>query len=179
MTRWCGEPCPEMVSVDRSGASNPQCLGASAGRTCLEAARPGGGSEHSAVVEVAPLIRRVIAARVRDRHVVDDLVQEAITLVRASCTRSSTTCRSRTRAAITRRISGATSTTALCSDPPPGRAASKHVLPAEAPRHCGLDAPLRSTETISGHGSPHHRVIPGGAAGRSWAITPHVALTCL
>jgi RNA polymerase sigma factor (sigma-70 family) len=50
----------------------------------LEAARPGGGSEHSAVVEVAPLIRRVIAARVRDRHVVDDLVQEALTRVMAA-----------------------------------------------------------------------------------------------
>jgi RNA polymerase sigma factor (sigma-70 family) len=47
----------------------------------LRAAEPAGGSDHSAVVEVTPLIRRVIAARVRDRHLVDDLVQEALTRV--------------------------------------------------------------------------------------------------
>jgi RNA polymerase sigma factor (sigma-70 family) len=47
----------------------------------LQAAEPTGGSDHSAVVEVTPLIRRVIAARVRDRHLVDDLVQEALTRV--------------------------------------------------------------------------------------------------
>jgi RNA polymerase sigma factor (sigma-70 family) len=47
----------------------------------LRAAQPAGGSEHSAVVEVTPLIRRVIAARIQDRHLVDDLVQEALTRV--------------------------------------------------------------------------------------------------
>jgi RNA polymerase sigma factor (sigma-70 family) len=55
--------------------------GASAGRTWLRAAEPAGGSDHSAVVEVTALIRRVIAARVHDRQLVDDLVQEALTRV--------------------------------------------------------------------------------------------------
>ena len=50
----------------------------------MQAARQGGEPEHSAVVEVAPLIRRVIAARVHDRHVVDDLVQEALVRVMAA-----------------------------------------------------------------------------------------------
>jgi RNA polymerase sigma factor (sigma-70 family) len=47
----------------------------------LRAAEPAGGSDHSAVVEVTALIRRVIAARVHDRQLVDDLVQEALTRV--------------------------------------------------------------------------------------------------
>jgi len=45
----------------------------------LRASRPAGESEHRDVVELSPLVRRVIAVRVRDRHVVDDLVQETLT----------------------------------------------------------------------------------------------------
>ncbi|HEY4725222.1 MAG TPA: sigma-70 family RNA polymerase sigma factor [Actinomycetota bacterium] len=40
--------------------------------------------EHDDVVELAPLLRRVIGARVRDRHVVEDLVQETLTRVMAA-----------------------------------------------------------------------------------------------
>lgn len=39
---------------------------------------------HSAVVELGPLIRRVVRARVQDPHVVDDLVQETLTRVMAA-----------------------------------------------------------------------------------------------
>jgi RNA polymerase sigma factor (sigma-70 family) len=37
--------------------------------------------EHGDVVELAPLLRRVIGARVRDPHLLEDLVQEALTRV--------------------------------------------------------------------------------------------------
>jgi RNA polymerase sigma factor (sigma-70 family) len=50
----------------------------------LSAGQPSGEFEHGAVVELAPLLRRVIAARVRDGHVVEDLVQEALTRVMAA-----------------------------------------------------------------------------------------------
>jgi serine/threonine-protein kinase RsbT len=63
--------------------------------TLVAAAPPGGAGlsdgqvddgrlEHGDVVELAPLLRRVIAARVRDWHVVEDLVQEALTRVIAA-----------------------------------------------------------------------------------------------
>jgi RNA polymerase sigma factor (sigma-70 family) len=39
---------------------------------------------HDDVLELAPLLRRVIAARVRDRQVVEDLVQETLTRVMAA-----------------------------------------------------------------------------------------------
>jgi len=39
---------------------------------------------HSSVVELGPLIRRVVRARVQDPHVVDDLVQETLTRVMAA-----------------------------------------------------------------------------------------------
>jgi RNA polymerase sigma factor (sigma-70 family) len=42
------------------------------------------GLDHDDVVELAPLLRRVIAARVRDGHVVEDLVQEALARVMAA-----------------------------------------------------------------------------------------------
>jgi RNA polymerase sigma factor (sigma-70 family) len=42
------------------------------------------GLDHDDVVELAPLLRRVIAARVRERHVVEDLVQEALARVMAA-----------------------------------------------------------------------------------------------
>ncbi len=47
----------------------------------LRAAEPAGASDHGEVVALSPVVRRVIAARVRDRHVVDDLVQETLTRV--------------------------------------------------------------------------------------------------
>jgi RNA polymerase sigma factor (sigma-70 family) len=50
----------------------------------LSAGQPSGEFEHGDVVELAPLLRRVIAARVRDGHVVEDLVQEALTRVMAA-----------------------------------------------------------------------------------------------
>jgi RNA polymerase sigma factor (sigma-70 family) len=46
----------------------------------------GEGPERGGLAGLAPLVRRVVAARVRDRHVVDDLVQE--TLVRVLGARS-------------------------------------------------------------------------------------------
>jgi RNA polymerase sigma factor (sigma-70 family) len=49
----------------------------SAGRTASE-------FQHDDVVELAPLLRRVIAARVRDHHVVEDLVQETLARVMAT-----------------------------------------------------------------------------------------------
>ena len=42
---------------------------------------------HTGVVEITPLVRRVVAARVRDRQVVDDVVQETLTRVMAARTR--------------------------------------------------------------------------------------------
>jgi RNA polymerase sigma factor (sigma-70 family) len=47
----------------------------------LAAPQPTGDAEHHDVVGLSPLVRRVIAARVRDRHVVDDLVQETLTRI--------------------------------------------------------------------------------------------------
>jgi RNA polymerase sigma factor (sigma-70 family) len=50
----------------------------------LSAGQPSAQFEHGDVVELAPLLRRVVAARVRDGHVVEDLVQEALTRVMAA-----------------------------------------------------------------------------------------------
>ncbi len=50
----------------------------------MNAGQPTGRLEHRDVVELAPLLRRVIAARVRDGHVVEDLVQETLTRVMAA-----------------------------------------------------------------------------------------------
>jgi RNA polymerase sigma factor (sigma-70 family) len=50
----------------------------------LSAGQPTSGLWHDDVLELAPLLRRVIAARVHDRHVVDDLVQETLTRVMAA-----------------------------------------------------------------------------------------------
>ena len=57
-------------------AELPGALGLSAGRRT-------GELQHGDVVELAPLLRRVIAARVRDGQVVEDLVQETLTRVLA------------------------------------------------------------------------------------------------
>jgi RNA polymerase sigma factor (sigma-70 family) len=50
----------------------------------LTAGRPTSGLEHDDLVELIPLLRRVVAARVRDGHVVEDLVQEAMARVMAA-----------------------------------------------------------------------------------------------
>ncbi len=50
----------------------------------LSAGPPTSELEHRDVVELAPLLRRVVAARVRDSHVVEDLVQETLTRVMAA-----------------------------------------------------------------------------------------------
>jgi RNA polymerase sigma factor (sigma-70 family) len=49
----------------------------------LSAGQPTGGFQHD-VVELTPLLRRVIAARVRDSHVVEDLLQETLARVMAA-----------------------------------------------------------------------------------------------
>jgi RNA polymerase sigma factor (sigma-70 family) len=50
----------------------------------LSAGQRTSGFEHDDVVELAPLLRRVIGARVHDRQVVEDLVQETLTRVMAA-----------------------------------------------------------------------------------------------
>jgi RNA polymerase sigma factor (sigma-70 family) len=50
----------------------------------LSAGRSTGEFQHADVVELAPLLRRVIGARVRDGQVVEDLVQETLTRVMAA-----------------------------------------------------------------------------------------------
>ena len=50
----------------------------------MSAGQPTSELQHDDVVELTPLLRRVIAARVRDRHVVEDLVQEALARVMAA-----------------------------------------------------------------------------------------------
>ncbi len=47
----------------------------------MSAGQPTSEFRHDDVVELAPLLRRVIAARVHDRQVVEDLVQETLTRV--------------------------------------------------------------------------------------------------
>jgi DNA-directed RNA polymerase specialized sigma24 family protein len=50
----------------------------------LSAGQPTSGLWHDDVPELAPLLRRVIAAWVHDRHVVEDLVQETVARVMAA-----------------------------------------------------------------------------------------------
>jgi RNA polymerase sigma factor (sigma-70 family) len=50
----------------------------------LSAGQPTSEFQHGDVVELAPLLRRVIGARVRDGHVVEDLVQETLARVMAA-----------------------------------------------------------------------------------------------
>jgi RNA polymerase sigma factor (sigma-70 family) len=50
----------------------------------LSAVQPTSEFQHDDVVELTPLLRRVIAARVRDSHVVEDLVQETLARVMAA-----------------------------------------------------------------------------------------------
>jgi RNA polymerase sigma factor (sigma-70 family) len=57
---------------------------AGSGAVGLSAGQPTSEFQHDDVVELAPLLRRVIAARVRDSHVVEDLVQETLTRVMAA-----------------------------------------------------------------------------------------------
>src|SRR5918992_4030829 len=50
----------------------------------LSGGQPTSQFQHDDVVELTPLLRRVIGARVRDGQVVDDLVQETLTRVMAA-----------------------------------------------------------------------------------------------
>jgi RNA polymerase sigma factor (sigma-70 family) len=50
----------------------------------LSAGQPASEFQDDDVVELVPLLRRVIGSRVRDRHVVEDLVQETLTRVIAA-----------------------------------------------------------------------------------------------
>jgi RNA polymerase sigma factor (sigma-70 family) len=50
----------------------------------LSTDQPTSELQHDDVVELTPLLRRIIGARVRDRHVVEDLVQEALARVMAA-----------------------------------------------------------------------------------------------
>jgi RNA polymerase sigma factor (sigma-70 family) len=50
----------------------------------LSAGQPAREFQDDDVVELVPLLRRVIGARVHDRHVVEDLVQETLTRVMAA-----------------------------------------------------------------------------------------------
>jgi RNA polymerase sigma factor (sigma-70 family) len=50
----------------------------------LSAGQPASEFQDDDVVELVPLLRRVIGARVHDRHVVEDLVQETLTRVMAA-----------------------------------------------------------------------------------------------
>lgn len=50
----------------------------------MSAAQPAREFQDGDVVELVPLLRRVIGARVHDRHVVEDLVQETLTRVMAA-----------------------------------------------------------------------------------------------
>ena len=50
----------------------------------MSAGQPASEFQHDDVVELAPLLRRVVGARVRDGHVVEDLVQETLTRVMAA-----------------------------------------------------------------------------------------------
>jgi RNA polymerase sigma factor (sigma-70 family) len=50
----------------------------------LSAGQPAREFQGDDVVELVPLLRRVIGARVHDRHVVEDLVQETLTRVMAA-----------------------------------------------------------------------------------------------
>jgi RNA polymerase sigma factor (sigma-70 family) len=54
------------------------------GAVGLSAVQPTSKLQHDDVVELTPLLRRVIAARVRDSHVVEDLVQETLARVMAA-----------------------------------------------------------------------------------------------
>ena len=76
-----GGPPQPAVSGDPVGATTWYARGPQREGHGLRAAEPAGGSDHSAVVEMTALIRRVIAPRVHDRQLVDDLVQEALTRV--------------------------------------------------------------------------------------------------
>jgi RNA polymerase sigma factor (sigma-70 family) len=54
------------------------------GAVGLSARQPTSEFHHDDVIELTPLLRRVIAARVRDGHVVEDLVQETLARVMAA-----------------------------------------------------------------------------------------------
>jgi RNA polymerase sigma factor (sigma-70 family) len=69
-----------MVQCDH----DPPETGAPAGVVGLSAGQTASQFEQDDVVELAPLLRRVIGARVQDGHVVEELVQETLTRVMAA-----------------------------------------------------------------------------------------------
>ena len=66
------------------GCGRPARPAAPAGVGGLSADRSTSGLGHDDLVELVPLLRRVVAARVRDGHVVEDLVQETMVRVMAA-----------------------------------------------------------------------------------------------
>ena len=52
--------------------------------TATDASSVGDDSAQDVIVELIPVIRRVVAARVRDHQLVDDLVQETLARVMAA-----------------------------------------------------------------------------------------------
>ena len=70
--------------MDLDGHRPPARRSACSGVVGLSAGQRISDFEHDDVIELAPLLRRVIGARVHDRHVVEDLVQETLTRVMAA-----------------------------------------------------------------------------------------------
>lgn len=84
-------------AVDRSGATRTVCqsdqgavglwgsvAGLREGGVSVNDARPETRFDDQAIVDLVPTVRKVVGARIRDPHVVDDLVQETLTRVMAA-----------------------------------------------------------------------------------------------
>src|SRR5919109_4965795 len=85
MTRTPQSPQASPKAGSSWAATTPPAEGpATSGAAGLSAGQSGSGPRHDDVVELAPLLRRVIAARVREGHVVEDLVQETLARVMAA-----------------------------------------------------------------------------------------------
>src|SRR3954471_23112117 len=54
------------------------------GTVCMAGAHLASPSDEQPIIELVPLVRRVVAARVRDPQLVDDLVQETLVRVMAA-----------------------------------------------------------------------------------------------
>jgi RNA polymerase sigma factor (sigma-70 family) len=70
--------------MDLDGHRSPARRSTCPGAVGLSTGKRTGDFEHDDVIELAPLLRRVIGARVHDGHVVEDLVQETLTRVMAA-----------------------------------------------------------------------------------------------
>ena len=84
MTQAPGSPALARDRMALGGHRPPDRGPAASGAMGLSAGQPTSELQHDDVVELTPLLRRVIGARVRDRHVVEDLVQEALARVMAA-----------------------------------------------------------------------------------------------